>query len=169
MKSLLRVVLSTVISISAVFSISTLAETKKMSGAAPDFTLKSRSGENLRLKEFQGQVVMLNFWASWCGPCRQEMPLLDELYKRYSRAGFTILGVNVDSSPAEANRYLKKIDVSFPVLYDTKSQVSKLFDVSAMPSTVMIDRSGNMRYLHKSYVPGDEAKYRQYIRELIRE
>lgn len=97
------------------------------------------------------------------------MPLLDELYKRYNRAGFTILGVNVDANPEDANGYLKKIDVSFPILYDTESMVSKAFDVSAMPTTVMVDRNGNLRYQHKSYVPGDEEKYRQFIRELIRE
>lgn len=153
----------------AALTFQAFAETKKLSGAAPDFTLKSRAGKNLRLKELRGQVVMLNFWASWCGPCRQEMPLLDQLYQRYSRAGFTILGVNLDASPADANRYLKKTDVSFPILYDTESSVGETFHVSAMPTTILIDRNGNLRYQHKSYKSGDEEKYRQYIRELIRE
>ena len=163
----MRILLAVFFSIALAFNAT--AETKKLSGAAPDFTLQSNGGKNLRLKEQRGKVVMLNFWASWCGPCRQEMPLLDKLYKRYSRAGFTLLGVNVDSNPADAERYLKEVKVSFPILYDTKSTVSKSFDVSAMPTTVMIDRNGNMRYLHKSYKPGDGKKYRQYIRELIKE
>lgn len=153
----------------AVLSINAIAETKKLSGAAPDFILKSNSGKNIRLEDLRGQVVMLNFWASWCGPCRQEMPLLDELYKRYGRAGFTLLGVNVDTNPADADRYLKKVQVSFPVLYDTQSVAAKAYDVSAMPTTIMIGRDGKMRYLHKSYEAGDEAKYRQFIKELIRE
>jgi peroxiredoxin len=138
-------------------------------GFAPDFTLKSAAGNNLRLSEHRGQVVMINFWASWCGPCRQEMPLLDELQQRYSPAGFTVLGVNVEQDPAQARRLLKQMDISFPILFDADSVVSKLYDVSAMPVTVMVDRDGKMRYLHKGFKPSYEASYRQQIKELIRE
>lgn len=136
---------------------------------APDFTLKSNSGENLRLSEQRGQVIMLNFWASWCGPCRQEMPLLDELYQRYGKAGFTVLGVNVENDPEAARKLLKAIPVSFPVLFDDDSSVSRLYDIDAMPTTVMIDRDGNVRYLHRGYKPGFEDHYREQIKELIRE
>lgn len=139
---------------------------KKM---APDFTLKSNSGENLKLSEYRGEVVMINFWASWCGPCRQEMPLLDELYKNYQPLGFTILGVNVEENPQKAKSLLKDIPVSFPVLFDTDNTVSRLYDVVAMPSTVLVDRAGNVRYLHKGYKPGYEQSYQEQIRSLIRE
>ena len=77
---------------------SPLAAAEAINIPAPDFTLESRSGENLRLEDHRGEVVMLNFWASWCGPCRQEMPLMDELYSQYKDLGFTILAVNVDGS-----------------------------------------------------------------------
>ncbi|MET0050578.1 MAG: TlpA disulfide reductase family protein [Candidatus Thiodiazotropha sp.] len=73
--------------------------------AAPDFTLKSRSGENIKLSELRGNVVMVNFWASWCGPCRQEMPLLDQLYDRYKDMGFTLLGVNLQASLRSHERF----------------------------------------------------------------
>ncbi|MCU7936592.1 MAG: TlpA family protein disulfide reductase [Candidatus Thiodiazotropha sp. (ex Dulcina madagascariensis)] len=136
---------------------------------APDFTLKSRSGENIKLSELRGQVVMVNFWASWCGPCRQEMPLLQQLYERYQSMGFTLLGVNVDEEQAAAEKMLRDIPVSFPVLYDDKSRVSKAYRVKAMPSTFMIDRDGQVRYLHKGYKPGYEADYQEQIRELLRE
>lgn len=138
-------------------------------GAAPDFTLKSASGENLRLSELRGEVVMINFWASWCAPCRQEMPLLDELYNQYHPLGFTILGVNVEEDPAKARQMLKEAPVNFPVVFDNKSAVSKLYDVVAMPSTVLVDRDGNVRYLHRGYKPGYEETYQQQVRELIRE
>jgi len=138
-------------------------------GAAPDFTLKSHTGENLRLSEHRGEVVMINFWASWCGPCRQEMPLLEELYTEYQPLGFTILGVNVEEDSSKARELLKDIPVSFPVLFDTQSKVSKLYDVVAMPSTVLVDRDGNVRYLHHGYKPGYEESYQQQVRELIRE
>jgi len=138
-------------------------------GPAPDFTLKSADGSNLRLSEFRGEVVMINFWASWCAPCRQEMPLLDELYTQYQPLGFTILGVNVEENPTKARQLLKKLPVNFPVLFDSKSDVSKLYNVVAMPSTVLVDRDGNIRYLHQGYKPGYEEAYQQQVRELIRE
>ena len=139
------------------------------SGPAPDFALKSNSGENLRLSEFQGEVVMINFWASWCGPCRQEMPLLDELYTQYQPLGFTILGVNVEEDSSKARQMLKENPVNFPILFDTKSEVSKLYNVVAMPSTVLVDRDGRVRYLHQGYKPGYEESYQQQVRALIRE
>ncbi len=138
-------------------------------GLAPDFALKSTNGKNLRLSEYRGDVVMINFWASWCGPCRQEMPLLEELFQEYEPLGFTILGVNVEENSADAKKLLKKIPVSFPILFDNTSTVSRLYDVVAMPSTVLVDRDGNMRYLHQGYKPGYIEKYQQQVRELIRE
>ncbi len=138
-------------------------------GPAPDFALKTVSGENARLSEHRGEVVMVNFWASWCAPCRQEMPLLEELYAQYEPLGFTILGVNVEKDSTPALAMLEDIPVSFPILLDTDSVVSKLFNVVAMPTTVLIDRDGNMRYLHHGYLPGYEEKYQQQVRELIRE
>jgi peroxiredoxin len=137
--------------------------------AAPDFTLKSVDGENLRLSEFRGEVVLINFWASWCGPCRQEMPVLSDLHDKYRALGFTVLGVNVEEDSAKARKLLQKMPVSFPVLFDNESVVSKQYDVVAMPSTVLVDRNGNMRYLHKGYKPGLENVYLQQIRDLVRE
>jgi peroxiredoxin len=136
---------------------------------APDFTLKSDNGKNLRLSEYRGEVVMINFWASWCAPCRQEMPLLDELYSEYQPLGFTILGVNVEEDSTQAKKLLSESPVSFPVLFDNQSTVSKLYNVVAMPSTVLIDRDGNVRYLHHGYKPGYEESYQQQVRALIRE
>jgi len=138
-------------------------------GKAPNFTLKSNSGKNIKLSELRGQVVLLNFWASWCGPCRQEMPLLEKLQQRYSALGFTVLGVNVEEDSSKAKTLLKDIPVSFPILFDTQNTVSEQYKVSAMPSTVMIDRNGNMRYLHKGYKPGDEAQYKKWVKQLIKE
>jgi thiol-disulfide isomerase/thioredoxin len=136
---------------------------------APSFVLRSRSGDSVSLDKLKGQVVMLNFWASWCGPCRQEMPLLDQMHKRYSSLGFTLLGVNVEANTKDAERWLAETPVSFPVLFDKDSKVSKLYDVSAMPSTVFIDRKGNVRYLHRGYKPGDESEYLNQIRALLKE
>jgi len=138
-------------------------------GKAPGFTLKSYSGKNLKLSEFRGQVVLLNFWASWCGPCRQEMPLLNDLHKKYKKLGFSVMGVNVEEDSAKARKIVKDGKLKFPVLFDVKNKVSELYQVSAMPSTVIIDRNGNMRYVHKGYKPGDMSAYKKWVKKLIRE
>ena len=139
------------------------------SGPAPQFTLPSKAGGDVSLAQYKGQVVMLNFWASWCGPCRQEMPLLEDIYKKYNKLGFTLIGVNVEPDSNAANNWLKQTPVTFPVLYDRESKVSQAFAVSGMPTTVIIDRKGNVRYRHVSYKPGDEGEYLNTIRAMIRE
>ena len=131
--------------------------------------LESHAGGQLSLADYQGQVVMINFWASWCGPCRQEMPLLEALYQRYEPLGFTLLGVNVDADSQQAMQYLKEVSVSFPVVLDTTNDISQTYDVVAMPSTILIGRDGTSRYIHHGYQPGYEDEYQRQIRELIKE
>ncbi len=151
------------------FAATALASSDLEGKAAPDFALKSSTGENLRLSEFRGDVVMINFWATWCGPCRQEMPLLDELYARYERVGFNLLGVNIDDDSRRAMQMIEELGVDFPVLFDARKEVSKLYEVDAMPVTVLVDREGNVRYVHHGYKPGYEEKYLDQIRSLLRE
>ncbi len=141
---------------------------EELNGPAKDFTLKSRNGKNVRLSDLRGRVVMLNFWASWCGPCRQEMPLLDKLAQRYEPAGFSLLGVNVDADKKLADKVLKDIPVDFEILYDPTSKVSEAYKVDVMPSSIMIDCDGNLNYLHRGYVSGDEKVYKSMIKKLLR-
>jgi peroxiredoxin len=152
-----------------VLATSSLAASDLAGQPAPDFALKSSTGENLRLSEYRGDVVMINFWATWCGPCRQEMPLLDQLYSRYQRVGFSLLGVNIDDDSSRAMDMIRELGVSFPVLFDSRKEVSKLYDVDAMPVTVLVDREGNVRHIHKGYKPGYEDIYLDQIRALLRE
>ena len=151
------------------FAATSLASSDLEGQMAPDFALKSSTGENLRLSEYRGDVVMINFWATWCGPCRQEMPLLDELYTRYERVGFNLLGVNIDDDSRRAMQMIEELGVNFPVLFDARKEVSKLYDVEAMPVTVLVDREGNVRYVHHGYKPGYEDKYLDQVRSLLRE
>lgn len=138
-------------------------------GPAPDFTLKSAEGRNLRLAEQRGQVVLVNFWASWCGPCRQEMPHLNRLYDKYRSSGFTLLGVNIDDDPAHGAATATKWGVRFPVLLDADKAVVRRYDLGAMPATVLIDRDGRVRFMHRGYREGMEEAYERQIRELVRE
>jgi len=136
---------------------------------APDFTLPARDGGEVRLSDLKGQVVMINFWATWCGPCRQEMPLLEQLQKKYEPLGFTLLGVNVEPDSAAAAAWLKGVSVTFPILYDTRNSVAESFGVQGMPSSVFVDREGRVRYVHRGYKAGDEAQYADLIRSLVKE
>lgn len=136
---------------------------------APDFTLKSTTGKNVRLAEHRGDVVMVNFWATWCGPCRQEMPLLEKINKKYKDLGFTLLGVNVEADSSSMEKYLKDVPVTFPILKDGTNSVAKLYGVDGMPSTVIIDRNGTVRFIHRGYKPGYEQKYEQQVKQLVME
>jgi thiol-disulfide isomerase/thioredoxin len=137
--------------------------------AAPSFQLDSAAGKAVNLADYKGQVVLLNFWASWCGPCRKEMPILEQLHKQYKSKGFTMVGVNVEPNSADAVNWLKSTPVSFPILFDRDSSVSKLYRVQGMPNTVIVDRNGKVRYVHRGYKPGEENEYLDQIRTLIRE
>ena len=140
-----------------------------VSKPAPDFTLRGADGSNLRLAEQRGQVVLVNFWASWCGPCKQEMPQLNRLYDKYRGAGFVLLGVNIDDDARVGAATAARWGVKFPVLLDADKTVSRLYDMGSMPATVLIDRDGRVRYLHRGYREGVEEAYERQIRELIKE
>lgn len=137
--------------------------------AAPDFTLKARDGNNLRLAEQRGDIMLINFWASWCGPCIQEMPQLDKLAQKYQPLGVQVWGVNVENDPSAANAYLNKVNVEFPILFDLDNSVSKAYRVEAMPTTVILDKNGTVRSVHRGYKPGFEKKYEDEIKGLLRE
>ena len=157
------------IALVAVFASAALAASS--SGPAPAFQLSGRGGKTIDLSQFKGQVVMINFWASWCGPCRQEMPLLEDIYKKYKPMGFTMLAVNVEPDTKAADAWLGKLakPVTFPIAYDVDSKVSKLYKVETMPSTVIVDRKGNVRALHRGYKDGDENFYLTQIRTMLKE
>jgi len=136
---------------------------------APDFTLQRAEGGNLRLVEQRGQVVLINFWASWCGPCRVEMPHLNRLHDKYKAGGFMVLGVNIDDDPRHGAATAVRWGLRFPVLLDASKVVTKTYDLGAMPSTVLVDRDGRIRHLHRGYREGLEAEYERQIRELVKE
>ncbi len=153
----------------ALLSPNLVSATEHSTVTAPNFTLKSNSGKNLQLSEQRGQVIMLNFWASWCGPCRKEMPYLEALYKKYKHLGFTVWGLNVDENSNNAKTLLDEIKVSFPILFDPKNKIPEKYELEAMPSTYMIDRDGKIRFAHQGYLPGYEQTYEKQIKQLVME
>lgn len=150
--------------------VASLAWAATVSGPAPVFTLQSNKGQQVALAQLKGKVVMVNFWATWCVPCRQEMPHLQALYEKYNGLGFELLAVNVEKNNAEgARKWLEETPVTFPVLFDPENQVTKLYKVQTMPSTVIIGRDGTMRFIHQGYKPGYEGEYQTEVRALLRE
>lgn len=131
--------------------------------------MRSFDDRNVRLSEHLGEVVVINFWATWCGSCRQQMPLLDELYGKYRRAGLVLFSINIDENRDQAQEMARTLKVSYPVLFDERKEVSKSYQVNTMPLTVLIGRDGSVRYVSEGYKPGYEERYAQKLRELLNE
>lgn len=140
-----------------------------LSRPAPDFALRASTGKAVRLSEHLGDVVLVNFWATWCGPCRQEMPLLDEISRKYQLAGLRLLSINIDEDSEAALEMAQTLKVTYPVLFDTRQEVSRAYRVDALPVTVLIDRAGVVRYVSEGYKPGYEKRYTEKLRELLNE
>jgi peroxiredoxin len=114
---------------------------------APDFSLETMDGETITLSDLHGQAVMVNVWASWCGPCRAEMPAMEQIYKEYKEAGFTILAVNATNQDnlAKAQSFVHEHELTFPILLDHDGTVGTLYQVAAMPSSFFILPDGTIQ------------------------
>jgi thiol-disulfide isomerase/thioredoxin len=119
--------------------------------AAPEFTLSSAEGKPLQLAAFRGKLVYLDFWASWCAPCRRSFPWMNAMQEKYGPAGLAVLGVNVDQRRPDAERFLAQVPAKFTVAYDPQGTVPKLYAIKAMPSTVLIDREGRALLVHAGF------------------
>jgi peroxiredoxin len=136
---------------------------------APDFVLKSLGGANLRLSEFRGQVVLVNFWARWASDTRQEMPALNKINTTYQRAGLVVLGISIDDDLRRAEEFAVSMKVAYPIMFDAGSELGRDYLLQKMPMTILVDRSGVVRYSHVGYKRGDDRVYLDQIRELLRE
>ncbi|GAC1496708.1 MAG: hypothetical protein NVS1B6_02010 [Steroidobacteraceae bacterium] len=162
-----RVLIAAGLVLSAALSI---AATSTLVGKdAPDFVLKATDGRNLRMSEFRGQVVLVNFWARWAGDSRQEMPALDRINTTYQRAGLVVLGVSVDEDLARARDFAQAMKVSYPLMFDPGSELGRDYLLKNMPMTFLVDRAGIIRYANVGFKRGDERVYLDHIRELLRE
>jgi peroxiredoxin len=110
--------------------------------AAPDFTLDTLDGQAITLSDLQGQVVLINFWASWCLPCREEMPAIQQVYEQYHDQGFVVLAVNLQEQDAQVAAFTDQLGLTFPVLMDRDGDVFDRYRVMALPSTFFVDRAG---------------------------
>jgi peroxiredoxin len=153
----------------AIAAPSTAAAPPMLGKDAPDFVLRAMDGTNVRLSEFRGQVVLVNFWARWEGDSRQQMPALDHINTTYQRAGLVVLGVSVDDDLRRAREFAGAMAVSYPILFETGTGIGKDYQLQKMPMTILVDRSGVVRYSAVGFKRGDERIYLDRIRELLRE
>jgi peroxiredoxin len=162
-------ILGAALTVSSLIASSRAAAPTLVGKEAPDFVLKGLDGRNLRMSEFRGQVVLVNFWARWAGDSRQEMPALDRINTTYSRAGLVVLGVSVDEDLGRAREFARAMKVSYPLLFDTGSSIGRDYLLEKMPMTILVDRAGVVRYSNVGFKRGDERAYLDHIRELLRE
>ena len=136
---------------------------------AIDFTLKSFGGKQISLVQMRGRVILLDFWASWCPPCREELPFLDILQETYGKQGFTILAVNIDNHLDNAREFLRSNHIELDALWDEEKKVVAGYDIEQMPTTMLIDKNGIIRYVHSSFQTEQYVKYKEQIQQLLRE
>ena len=132
---------------------------------APDFTLRNLKGDWVTLSDFRGQPVVLNFWATWCAPCRVEIPHLEELYTKYKDQGLVVLGANTETDYMKVKSFAQS-RISYSVLLDGGTQ-AQVYDVKGIPCTYYIDRKGIVRHRSVGFGPGDEALIEEKIKELL--
>jgi cytochrome c biogenesis protein CcmG, thiol:disulfide interchange protein DsbE len=124
---------------------------------------------SLDLPSFRGHVVYLDFWASWCAPCRQSFPWMETLKRAYGDQGLEVITVNLDMDRADADKFLKQFHPTFDVRFDPKGELAAFYKVQGMPSSVLIDRRGVTRFTHVGFRPVDGAIYEMQLRELLAE
>lgn len=131
---------------------STPAPAPVVGAPAPDFTLTDLQGQSVSLSDYRGQVVLLNFWATWCGPCEAEMPTLEQRYQTLQGNGFVVLGVNADESEPEVTAFVRRLNLSFPVVLDPGNKINTLYRVRGYPTTIIIAPDGTVARVHVGYL-----------------
>lgn len=137
---------------------------------ATEFTLRDTKGKSVSLDAYRGQVIVLSFWATWCGPCKKEMPYLQKMYDAYKEKGFVVLSVSSDDARARSMvmKYIRDHSYTFPVVLDPESRVTGIYNPSkTLPLTVVIDRNFEVHDIHTGFNPGDEKELDHMVQELL--
>lgn len=145
-----------------------VANTTEVGQSAPQFTLQNlKTNAPTPLKQFAGKVVYLDFWASWCGPCKTSFPLLNKLHQKLKAQGFEVVAINLDEDKALAEKFLQEVPVDFTVLRDEKGEWADKFVVESMPTSFIIDKNGVVQKIHHGFVAEDIKEIETKITELL--
>lgn len=125
------------------------------------------STAGLDLDRYRGKVVVVDFWASWCKPCRESIPWLNEMRARYAEQGLVVVGVNVDAKPGDAARFLREVPVDFETVYDPSGQLAERYHLAGMPASFVFDRAGQLAEQHLGFRDADRARYEAALQKLL--
>ena len=144
-------------------------QARAASRAAPEVVFHGADGEQVRVSDFRGKVLLVDFWASWCVPCKASFPALDAIYREYQPRGVEVLAVNLDEDRRNADGFLAAHPHRRPVMFDPKGVTPEAFGVKGMPTSYVIDRAGSIRFIHIGYSGNVDVSYRQEITQLLAE
>lgn len=148
----------------------TFLATRTMAEAAPAFELPDMlGGKPVALSDFRGQVVYLDFWASWCGPCRKSFPAMQTLYQQFKNDGLVVIAVNLDDTAELGESFLLDHPVTYRTLYDAQKTLPETYNIDSMPTSLLIDRDGNIRYRHRGFKSQDLKHLQSKISTLLEE
>jgi len=142
-----------------------IGRTPNVGDPAPDFTLKTLDGEKVSLSDFKGQPVLINFWATWCPPCRFEMPAIEKAWQQYKDDGFVVLAVDVEEPISVVQRFVENFGLTFPILLDYKGDVSDLYRLRAFPTSYFVGRDGKIVVAHRGMMT--EQILQQYMQRVM--
>lgn len=145
-----------------------LARALEVGTAPPDFSLTTLDGKKVSLASLRGKVVIVDFWASWCAPCKEEMPVLESLYKRFGSKGLVVVGVSVDNDRKNAKTFIDGMKVSFPIVHDADKSVAGKFKPPRMPTSYVIDKAGKVRFVHAGFRKDDAKELEEQVVSLLK-
>lgn len=162
-----KIILALLLSLMA----ATTSFAKEKNTLAPNFKGITTTGDAIKLSDYKGNVVVLDFWASWCAPCQKEFPFLIDLYNKNQKEDFVVIAVNLDEELANMKKFLAKLDtkVPFPIILDQDGKIPPKYDVDAMPTTLFIDKKGVIRYRHTGFKESHKRRYVNELNELLAE
>lgn len=137
--------------------------------AAPEFSLPDQAGKQVALSSLRGEVVLLDFWATYCKPCKVELPILDRMQAKYKKKGLKVVSVAVDEDPQDAKDFLAQHPVALMTLFDAKDEVRPTLALETLPAILLVDRKGKIRYVHKGALAEDDPAFLKEVETLLRE
>ncbi|MFI5211639.1 MAG: TlpA family protein disulfide reductase [Ignavibacteria bacterium] len=144
-------------------------DSQELNSKAPEFSAKDISGNTVTLSDLKGKVILVDFWASWCVPCKKSMPHIIELYNNRADSSFTVIAVNVDEERSKIEEFANSISTQFPfpVIFDKDSKLPSLYNVEGMPTTIIIDKEGLIRFKETGFTNDTREKMDSKVRELL--